>query len=284
MLAVAQTDWVISQLSALNPGVEFSKTIIQTAGDGGDLQLIGAWVSALEEALLSGEVDLAVHSLKDVPTQMPPGLALAAIPAREDPRDVLISANGESFGELKEGAVIGTSSQRRGFQLLQKRPDLKIVPIRGNIQTRIAKMRSGEADAILLALAGLKRGGLENEATEILSLQTMLPAVGQAALGIQTRSGDTETIAICRGLNDEPTEICVKAERAFLAGTGGGCRQPMAAFAELKNDRLMLQALYFTSDGKTVGIQDAIGPKDEPEELGRWMARHVLHLTSAHVR
>lgn len=252
-LALWQAEWVKSELERLNPDIKIEIRKIKTTGDkildvplakvGGK----GLFVKEIEDALLNKEADIAVHSMKDVPTELPEGLYLAAIREREDPRDAFMTAVSnqqsavssqkkiECFKDLPKGAVIGTSSLRRSSQLLNIRPDLKIEQLRGNIDTRIRKLDEGQFDAIILAAAGVKRLGLAERITEILPSETSLPAIGQGAVGIEGRVGDKFINEIISPLNHQETFICVSAERAFLRRLEGGCQVPIAAYARIKD-------------------------------------------------
>ncbi len=244
-LAIWQAEWVKSELLKLYPNIKIELNKIKTTGDkildvplakvGGK----GLFVKEIEEALLKGEADIAVHSMKDVPTEFPDGLHLAIITKREDPRDAFISRIQDSkfkiqkFKELPKGATIGTSSLRRSCQLLNIRPDLKIKQLRGNLDTRLRKLEEGLFDAIILAVAGVKRMGWSNRITEILSPEISLPAIGQGAIGIECRIADEFINKLIRPLNHEETYICVSAERAFLKKLEGGCQVPIAAYARI---------------------------------------------------
>ena len=237
-LALAQCRAFVARLGAAHPDLELVEEQVVTTGDkiqdrplsevGGK----GLFVKEIEEALLERRADIAVHSIKDVPAMLPDGLAITCIPAREDPRDVLVAPRHGTLADLPKGAKVGTSSLRRAVNLLAARPDLQIVPLRGNVDTRLRKVDAGEADAIVLARAGLVRLGLEGRATEILSPEISLPAVGQGALGIESRIDDEDTRARLAVLADEITSRCVQAERGVLAALGADCKTPMGAYAE----------------------------------------------------
>ena len=232
----------------------------------------GLFTKEIEEALLAGRIDLAVHSLKDLPTETPPGLAIAAIPQREDPRDALL---GRCLDELRNGALVGTSSGRRAAQLKILRPDLVIEPVRGNVDTRLRKLKEGRYDAILLAVAGLRRLGLEHEISEILSPEQLCPAAGQGALAIETREDD-EARHICAELDDESSRQSVVCERAALAGLGGGCQLPIGAFAEIAGDQLRLRAVVASPHGSRHLSATRCGSRSAPEQLGRAVAEELL--------
>lgn len=281
-LAVHQTEWVQARLQELAPHVTVTLRRIQTSGDkildvplakiGGK----GLFVKEIEEALLSGEIDLAVHSMKDVPTALPPGLDLLCIPCREDPRDALISRDGRQFADLPQGAKVGTSSLRRQAQLLQARPDLSITMLRGNLDTRLKKLRDGQFDAIVLAAAGLRRLGWEHEITEYLDPEISLPAIGQGALGIEGRRDDQFVRSLLSGLEHAPTRTMVRAERALLHRLQGGCQVPIAAHATLAGSDVTLEGLVASVDGKEI-IRDRVrGTVTDPESIGIQLAERLL--------
>jgi hydroxymethylbilane synthase len=278
-LALWQARHVAARLEAM--GFESRIEIVKTTGD--HLQTAslaqaggkGLFTKEIEEALLEGAIDLAVHSLKDLPTAMPAGLAIAAIPEREDARDAII---GMRLDELPRGARVGSSSERRASQLRLLRPDLRLEPIRGNVDTRLRKLREGQYDAILLAAAGLRRLGLEREIAEIFSPEQICPAPGQGALAIETRERDA-AFDICAALNHEPSAQAVACERAVLAGLGGGCQLPMGAFAEREPDgehRLRVIAVALSSDGSRRVRTAMTGASSEPEALGQAAAEDLI--------
>ncbi len=276
-LALCQARWVQGRLEALS--VPCCIEIIKTTGDKiTDVPLAGVGTKGLftkeiEEALLEGRIDLAVHSLKDLPTQLPLGLTLAAIPEREDPRDVLA---GRRLAELGAGARVGTSSLRRQAQLRAVRPDLKVVPVRGNLDTRLRKLAQGHYEALVLAAAGLKRLGWEERITEFLPVETMCPAVGQGALAVETRQDGGEAERACGWLDHAPTRAAVLAERAVLAALGGGCQVPIGAHARVENDQLRLLAVVVSPDGSRIVRRQAIGPLAEALKLGEALAQELL--------
>jgi hydroxymethylbilane synthase len=281
-LAVHQSEWVQARLKELAPHVTVTLRRIQTSGDkildvplakvGGK----GLFVKEIEEALLSGEIDLAVHSMKDVPTELPEGLDLLCVPFREDPRDALISRDGRMFKELPHGAKVGTSSLRRQSQLLQARPDLSISMLRGNLDTRLKKLREGQFDAIVLAAAGLRRLGWEREITEYLAPEISLPAIGQGALGIEGRGDDLFLRSLLSGLEHAPTRTMVLAERALLHRLQGGCQVPIAAHATLNGSDVTLEGLVASVDGKEI-IRDTVrGTVADPESMGIELAERLL--------
>ena len=281
-LAVHQSEWVQTRIQELAPHVAVTLRRIHTSGDkildvplakiGGK----GLFVKEIEEALLSGEIDLAVHSMKDVPTALPAGLDLLCIPRREDARDALISRNGQGFKDLPQGAKVGTSSLRRQAQLLQARPDLSISMLRGNLDTRLKKLREGQFDAIVLAAAGLRRLGWEHEITEYLAPEISLPAIGQGALGIEGRRDDQFLRSLLSGLEDAPTRTMVRAERALLHRLQGGCQVPIAAHATLIGSDIVLEGLVASIDGKDIVRDRVRGTVADPESMGIQLAERLL--------
>jgi len=279
-LARWQTGWVIQSLQGIFPEIEFEEKIITTQGDrvldralpeiGGK----GLFTQELETALLSGEVSAAVHSLKDLPTEQPDGLTLAAIPARAEVRDAFISNSGIILDELPTGAVIGTSSLRRGAQLLARRPDLVVAPIRGNVDTRVRKILAGQYDGGILAGAGLIRLELQEHITHWLPLDWMLPAPGQGALAVQCRCDDAGTYEVLKAIQDRTAELTTLAERSFLQALGGGCSLPVGAYACLEDDRLVLDAIAASPDGSRFIRSTFEG--SEPLELGKRAAQTLL--------
>jgi hydroxymethylbilane synthase len=279
-LARWQTQWVIEALADAWPGLEFFETVIVTTGDrvldkplpeiGGK----GLFTQELERELLEGRLDAAVHSLKDLPVENLPGLTVAAIPARAEVSDVLISAKGLTLENLPEGAVVGTSSLRRMAQLLSYRPDLCTRSLRGNVDTRLRKALAGEYDAIILAGAGLQRLNLDVHVTEWLPLQIMLPAPGQGALAVQCRSDDQDTQGLLAVLDDLPTRQATTAERSFLSGLGGGCAVPVAAFAQVQENLISLTGLVASPGGEQ--ILRISGEGKDPSELGAALAKEAL--------
>ena len=281
-LAVHQSEWVQAQLHELAPHVTVTLRRIQTSGDrildvplaqiGGK----GLFVKEIEEALLSGEIDLAVHSMKDVPTELPDGLEILCVPPREDPRDALISRDGKLFLDLPLGAKIGTSSLRRQSQLLHARPDLTIAMLRGNLDTRLKKLHEGQFDAIVLAAAGLRRLAWAHEITEYLAPQISLPAIGQGALGIEGRKDDAFIRSLLSGLDHAPSKIAVLAERALLHRLQGGCQVPIAAHATLTGTKVRLEGVVASVDGKEL-IRDSVeGTIEDPESIGVQLAERLL--------
>ena len=259
-MALAQTHIVRDRLAAANPALAAPGAIevvpVTTVADKvldrplAEIGGKGLFTKELEQALIERRIDIAVHSMKDVETWLPEGLAIACILPRDDPRDAFLSPHAENLAALRPGSRVGTSSLRRSAQVLMHRPDLRIVPLRGNANTRIRKLAAGECDATLLALAGLQRIGLAGEARAIFSLDEMLPAVAQGALGIECRAADADIRALLAPLACPQTTVCIGAERAFLAAIDGTCRTPVAALATIANERLRLRAILFTPDGK----------------------------------
>jgi hydroxymethylbilane synthase len=259
-MALAQTHLVRDRLTAAHPALAapgaMEVVAVTTVADKvldrplAEIGGKGLFTKELEQALLDRRIDIAVHSMKDVETWLPDGLTIACIMERDDPRDAFLSPRAGSLATLAAGSSVGTSSLRRSAQVLMHRPDLRIVPLRGNANTRIRKLTGGECDATLLAIAGLRRIGLESEAREILSTDAMLPAVAQGALGVECRAADVEIRALLAPLASATTTSCIEAERAFLAALDGTCRTPVAALATIANDRLRLRAILFTPDGK----------------------------------
>jgi hydroxymethylbilane synthase len=295
-LALWQAEWVKAQLEKNNQDIEVELRKIKTTGDmildvplaqvGGK----GLFVKEIEEALLKNKADLAVHSMKDVPTDLPEGLHLAAICKREDPRDALIAAVGgqkkiKTFKDLPRGAHVGTSSLRRICQLLNKRPDLKITQLRGNLDTRLRKLDEGQFDAIILATAGVKRLGLSERITEILQPKISLPAIGQGAVGIECRVDDVFTNKLLKKLNHKATSVCVRAERAFLKKLEGGCQVPIGAYARIEsqesklktqNPQLVIDGLVGSLDGKTLIKSSRKGKPEDAEVIGTKLAGILL--------
>src|SRR5437588_9626912 len=254
---------------------------IRTTGDRVQNRLLaeiggkGLFAKEIEEALLGGRIDLAVHSLKDLETWLPDGLVIACVPPRDDPRDALLSRSGVSLASLPRGAKVGTASLRRQAQLLRHRPDLSVVPIRGNVNTRLRKMEAGEVDALVLALCGLVRLDLSGRATEILPREVMLPAVGQGALAIECRTANERVRQLVAPLHDPICAACVDAERAMLAALDGSCRTPIAGFAEVDGDRLTIEGLLLTEDGSKEIRRRFEGGIDEAAQLGAELGKEL---------
>ena len=281
-LALWQANWVKEQLIRRYPELTVEIHTIKTTGDkildvplakvGGK----GLFVKEIEEALLDNSVDLAVHSMKDVPTELPDGLGIVAVSEREDPRDAVLGRVSTPIMELPQGAKIGTSSLRRQAQLFAVRPDFAIEPLRGNINTRLRKLKEGMYDAIILAMAGVKRLGWEKEVTEVIDPDVMLPAIGQGALGIEARLDDEITLERIAFLNDDVTSSCVAAERAFLHRLEGGCQVPIAAYAVREGDEIQLTGLVGSVDGTRIIRDSDQGPADEAVRLGDALAGRIL--------
>jgi hydroxymethylbilane synthase len=236
----------------------------------------GLFIKEIEAALLAGKADLAVHSLKDLPTIVPEGLILAAVPPREDARDVFISASGRPFERLPAGARLGTSSPRRQTQLRRLRPDLELIPMRGNLDTRLRKLERGDCDALVLAAAGVHRLGLRERITGYFTFDQMCPAVGQGALAIEIRQGDAALAYAVAPLDDPATHFAVRAERAMLRRLGGGCQVPIAAHASFEDGQLRLRGVVASLDGSRVIRAAANGSEKDPESLGAGVAEELL--------
>lgn len=279
-LALWQARSIAKALHSLT-GAEPELIIIKTTGDkfqqasfsqiGGK----GVFIKELEDALLEDRVDLAVHSMKDVPTELPPGLTIAAIGKREDVRDALLSTNGAKLASLSQGARVGTSSLRRQSQLLYARRDLQMLELRGNVDTRIAKLKRGDYDAIVLAKAGLDRLGLSDNISEVLPHEVSLPAAGQGAIGIEARANDAETLRVLAKLEDADTRCAVTAERAALAGLGGGCQVPIGAWGRIENGKLLLDVAVLSPDGTQRLSERDSGSPLEAEAIGNRVARRL---------
>lgn len=281
MLAKWQAEFIRKKIFQAT-GVDAEIVIIKTTGDklqqapfahiGGK----GVFIKELEEALLDEQIDLAVHSVKDVPTDVPSRLCFPAICRREDTRDCLIAAKGETLATLRQGARIGTGSLRRQAQILHARPDLDIRELRGNVDTRLRKVESGEYDAILLAKAGLDRLGWSNRISEVLSPEVCMPAVGQGALGVQARLKDTDIADALAPLDDFETRQSIVAERALLAALEGGCQVPLGAWARVERNELALDAVVCSPDGAQYVRQRATAPPDQARELGSHVAQMLI--------
>ena len=287
-LARWQANWVADQLRQVHPGLTVELVEIKTRGDrdrNSPLSLIGGsglFTKEIQRALLDRTVDVAVHSLKDLPTQPVEGLVLGAVPPREDVADALVAPMGRTLMGLQPGANVGTGSLRRKAQILHIRPDLVVVDIRGNVETRLNKALSGELDGVVLAEAGLKRLGLDHHVTERLGPPMFLPAVGQGALGIECRADDTATLAQLLSLDHPPTHRAVVAERRVLADLEGGCMIPLAAFAQETSGKFYLQAYVLDPEGRKRITADATGSINcNPDDLGRQVATKLLHQGAA---
>jgi len=281
-LALWQAEWVKAELEKRHAGLEVVLEKIKTTGDKiTDVPLAmvggkGLFVKEIEEALLDGRVQLAVHSMKDVPTVFPRGLSLRCITEREDPRDALFSRSGAGLMDLPEGAKIGTSSLRRQAQIRALRPDFELAHLRGNLDTRLKKLDEGLYDAIILAGAGVKRLGWADRITELLDPKTCLPAIGQGALGIETRTDDEKTNALVDFFDHADTSAAVRAERALLKRLEGGCQVPIAAYGTLDGDRLTLTGLVASVDGDRVVKDSVSGAREGAEALGVELAERLL--------
>jgi hydroxymethylbilane synthase len=287
-LALTQTKWVMDQIAKHHSNVSFDLKHIVTKGDrildvtlskvGGK----GLFVKEIEQALFDKEIDFAVHSMKDMPAVVPDGLMIACVPVRADHRDALISKNNLSFNDLPEGAIVGTSSLRRQSQLLAARSDLRIESLRGNIDTRLGKLKDGQYDAIVLAAAGLERMGWKDETvTEYLPEKLMLPAVGQGALAIECRSDDHTLVELLSAIHDEETYRVTTAERAFLAELGGSCQVPIAAHGVINKGVIRLTGLVGTPDGQMI-IKDVMSGED-PVELGHLLGEKLKKQGAAEI-
>jgi len=292
-LALWQANHIADRLGQMH-GVETELVRIRTSGDrmqsapvaqvhetineqiGAESGGKGIFIKELEDALLAGTIDLAVHSMKDVPTEIPEGLVFPAITRREDPRDCLISRTGRSLKGLPTGARIGTSSLRRQAQLRSHRADLEVVDLRGNVDTRIRRLDSGDFDAIVLAVAGVNRLGATSRVTQVMNADVMLPAVGQGALGIETRESDARTRELVESLNDFDSRTCVTAERTLLRELQGGCQVPLGAWAQLRDGELQIEAAVFSADGRESVRREMRGNAAEPTALGRSLGQILI--------
>lgn len=282
-LALTQTKWVEAELKKANPGIETEIIIIKTKGDKildvaldkiGDK---GLFVKELENALFDNSIDIAIHSMKDMPSDMPEGLSIAPTPLRADHRDVLILREGlKTLNDIPQGGIVGTGSKRRCFQIANLRPDLRFDPIRGNIETRISKLKSMNLDAIILAAAGIHRLGLESVITTYLDDETCLAAPAQGALAIQYRTDDEDMLNVLKTIVDGEAQIQIEAERAFLKYTNGGCHVPVGAHAKLNGDVLNLTGLFGTEDGNKLVRKTVEGQRKDAAELGKTLAVEVL--------
>jgi hydroxymethylbilane synthase len=289
VLALAQCRAFVARLCAACPSLETRELLVVTSGDRAvdrpltDIGGKGLFVKEIEEALLEGRADFAVHSMKDVPFELPDRLMIACVPTREDPRDVLVSPRYGALENLPRGARVGTSSLRRALSMRASRPDLEIVPLRGNVDTRLRKVDAGECDAIVLARAGLLRLGLEERATQVLPTDISLPAPGQGALAIECRAEDSETVALLGRLTDPEASRCVAAERGVLRAIGGDCKTPLGAHAERAGGTMRLRAFAVVperAEGPRRGDRTAPWPASEEEarELGYELGKELLSL------
>jgi hydroxymethylbilane synthase len=286
-LALRQTEAVLDGLRDLQPHMTFELREIRTEGDrraGESLARIGGqgvFVKEIEAALLRGEIDLAVHSLKDMPADLAAGLTIAALPERADARDALVTRGGIALGGLPPGARVGTGSARRAVQLRALRDDIDPVDIRGNVDTRVRKVDDGQVDGVLLAVAGLERLGLLERAAEVLPAEAMVPAVGQGALAVQAREDDEELIELCAALDHAATRAACTAERAFLRRLGGGCRLPFGAHAAVDDGALRLQGFISDMEGECVMRAELRAPVADPEAAGVRLAEQLLERGAA---
>ena len=282
-LALWQAGHIADRLRQLNPGLTVELQRIVTTGDkilDVPLAQIGGkalFTKELELAMLAGEIDLAVHSLKDMPTELPQGLTLAATTERLDPYDAFISCKVRSLRDLPQGATMGTSSLRRKAQLLRLRPDLNIVNLRGNLDTRLQKLDDGQFDAIVLAAAGLRRLGWSSRISELLSAEDCLPAVGQGVLAIETRADDPDVLPLVAQLDDAATRACVTAERRFLDVVQGGCQAPIGVYARFDEERLVLKARILSLDGARCVEATTVGETDDAARMGQELAERLLN-------
>ncbi len=281
-LALWQANFIKSEIERLFPDLIVELNIIKTTGDritDRPLAAIGGkglFVKEIENALLNKDIDLAVHSMKDMPGVLPDGLIIGAIPERENPFDVLISKDNKLLADYEKGAKIGTSSLRRASQIKNIRPDVTIESIRGNLDTRIKKLKAGEYDAIVLAAAGLRRLGQKKEISEYLDETIMIPAVGQGALCIETRDNDDDIAVVMKKLNHHDTNICVTGERSFLKQIEGSCHIPVACFGKIVNNEVVMTAVVASEDGKEIIKEQIISPMDQVKTTGRKLADLVL--------
>ncbi len=288
-LALAQTNQVVDSLKKFAPNVRYEVVPIRTLGD--KMQDFGTttvegksmFTKEIEEALIIGQIDMAIHSMKDLTTDLAADLVIGAVPVRANPRDVLLSRNKKKFDQLQVGARVGTSSARRKAQLLAARADLEILDMQGNVDTRLRKLDKGQYDAIVLAAAGLIRLGLEKRATEYLSIDIMLPAVGQGALAIQSREDDHEIRQLLSNIDDKPTRRAVDAERAFARKLGADCKTPVAAYARTESGKLAIDGMVAARSGKTLVRSRIISDNPDAEKVGEELAQALLSKGAATV-
>jgi hydroxymethylbilane synthase len=280
-LALAQSTWVKEQILRHQPALEIELVVIKTSGDRFTEKPIaalggkGIFTKEIEDALLRQEIDVAVHSMKDLPPDLPAGLIIAALPKREDPSDVLVSRQGRELGSLPSGTQVGTGSLRRQAQVLNYRPDLSVVPIRGNVDTRLRKLDQGEIDALIMAAAGLKRIGREDRITAYLSDEICVSAVAQGALGIESRD-DSSVRAVLAPLHDTDTATEVAAERSFLSRLGGGCHVPIGARAKIDGEQLKIIGVVASPNGSTLCRGEITGHVTNAADLGHQLAEQLL--------
>lgn len=282
LLATTQTNWVVEQIRRANPTLSVEVEIIHTTGDlkrdipFGAVGTKGMFVKEIEQALLDGSIDVGVHSLKDMPSELPNGLELACVPIRENPYDALVLSSAGDLASLKYGAIVGTSSVRRQAQIRRFRPDLDVRELRGNLDTRLRKLDEGQYDAIVLACAGLFRLGMGDRITQVLPLEISVPAAGQGALALETRQADTQTLAHLMPLHDAPTADAIAAERAFLAALGGGCSVPAGAHALIDGDSVRMYAMLGAPDGSQTLVVTQEGRRADAAQIGRELALRLL--------
>lgn len=283
-LALWQANWIKGQLEELHKDTAVDLMVIKTSGDKiQDVPLAkvggkGLFTKEIEESLLKYESDIAIHSMKDVPIKLPPGLVISVVTKREDPHDALISNNNVKLADLPKGAKVGTGSFRRTTQLLNYRPDLEVIPMRGNLETRLKKLETEGLDAIILAAAGLNRMGMADKITEIIPAEIMLPGGGQGAVGIESRSEDMSVMKIIFGLDDEDTHTAVNAERSFLTRLQGGCQVPIGVYATVQDETIHIRGLVGSLDGKTLLKVEKTGLTEAPELLGDDLALEILKM------
>ena len=285
-LALVQTEKVRCMLLKAFPPLDVSTKIIKTEGDNdltsplSEFDGRGAFVRSIEHALLRNEIDVAVHSLKDLPSQLPQGLTLGSVPEREDPRDVIVSSDSQKLETFPAGVVIATGSDRRRIQISNIRPDIKFVDIRGNIETRLKKLDSVEIDAVVLAAAGLKRLGLSSRITQYLEPETALPAPCQGALGIECRSDDGDTISLLSAIDNEDVRTCVEAERSFIRTLGMGCHTPVGSFASIENDKVVFRSFVFHEGTGKIYRENIITSREKAKDDAHDIAEKLRLLFS----
>lgn len=272
-LSVAQTGWVAEQLRRSNPGHDFAVRTMTTRGDTDPRPLFaidqkGIFAKEIDRAVMAGEVDFAVHSLKDVPSEIPGGLVLASVPRREQVNDVLVSKDGGSLDGMAAGSTVGTSSLRRAVQISIKRPDIRVRPIRGNIETRIRRSQDGTLDAVVLAKAGISRLGVDVRHA-VLPTADFMPSPGQGALALVCRDGDRGTLSVLQSIEDPDSRLGIEAERALSEAVGSGCRFPVGAHGQIRDGRLVLRASAFSVDGQKSIFVEKSGPKEDAQKIGR---------------
>jgi hydroxymethylbilane synthase len=283
-LAMIQAEWVRDQIKFFRSNLDFHIKKISTSGDKiTDVPLAkvggkGLFTKEIENELLSGDIDLAVHSMKDLPTELPKGLTIGAVPLREDARDALVSRDKKTLSQLHEGAVIGTCSLRRKAQLLAARPELRVADLRGNLDTRLRKMEEGQFDAIVLACAGIRRLGRREVVSEIIDIDVIVPAVGQGALCIEIRENNRFVEELLAPVNSGETNLAVRAERALMAELEGGCQVPVGGHARMEKGKLVLYGLVASLWGERIVRAQEAGSPEEPEEIGKRVAARLLSM------